>query len=143
MISCCENGNIFACEQSLHLSDTSGGVAVASWTHSQQHSHVVSAHLRAPTERGSLSSCFLLKVSLVLISWISHIVWPYRSWYCHGISLCDACSSQIQCRRQEKHDFAVYIQGDHSYHRCGESPRAIGQRVPAGDCMMLALTLAT
>eukprot|EP00413_Alexandrium_margalefii_P013430 CAMPEP_0204529180 /NCGR_PEP_ID=MMETSP0661-20131031/9917_1 /ASSEMBLY_ACC=CAM_ASM_000606 /TAXON_ID=109239 /ORGANISM="Alexandrium margalefi, Strain AMGDE01CS-322" /LENGTH=114 /DNA_ID=CAMNT_0051535191 /DNA_START=421 /DNA_END=765 /DNA_ORIENTATION=+ len=36
-------------------------------------------------------------------------------------------------RGQGKHDFAVHMQGACSHRCCVESPRASGQRVPAGD----------
>lgn len=42
--------------------------------------------------------------------------------------------SQVTLGEQGKHDFAVHRQGGPSQHCCGESPRAFGQRVPAGDC---------
>ena len=41
-------------------------------------------------------------------------------------------------RGRGKHDFAAHKQGARSYLCCGESPRAAGQRVPAGDRKALA-----
>ena len=43
---------------------------------------------------------------------------------------------------QEKHGFAAHKQGARSQRCCGESPRALGQRVPAGDCRAPAWPLA-
>lgn len=42
-------------------------------------------------------------------------------------------------RGQGKHDFAVHMQGACSHRCCVESPRASGQRVPAGDRTATAL----
>jgi len=39
----------------------------------------------------------------------------------------------LTIRRQDKHDFAVHIQGARSQAYCEESPRAPGQRVPVGS----------
>jgi hypothetical protein len=41
-------------------------------------------------------------------------------------------------RGRGKHDFAAHKRGARSYLCCGESPRAAGQRVPAGDRKALA-----
>ena len=57
----------------------------------------------------------------------------YLVWWIHSVL--------AFCRRQEKHSFAAHIRGDHSFTCCGESPRAIGQKVPTGDCKMAFLTL--
>ena len=51
--------------------EASGGAAVASRFLLHQHGHAVSAHLRAPTERGSLSPCLLSRqiTHLLLLIW--------------------------------------------------------------------------
>ncbi|CAE8685111.1 unnamed protein product [Polarella glacialis] len=41
---------------------------------------------------------------------------------------------QLQARGQGKHGFAAHRRGACSHPRCGESPRALGQRVSAKDC---------
>ena len=51
---------------------------------------------------------------------------------CHSVSL---------TRRQGKHGFVAHAQGARSHPCYEESPRALGQRVPAGDRGVLLLSL--
>ncbi|CAE8655006.1 unnamed protein product [Polarella glacialis] len=43
------------------------------------------------------------------------------------------CDVRLQARGQGKHGFAAHRRGACSHPCCGESPRALGQRVSAGD----------
>ena len=50
------------------------------------------------------------------------------------------CSYRIP-RRQRKHGHAANIQGARSSSCCGESPRALAQKVPVGDHKVSAISL--
>jgi len=54
----------------------------------------------------------------------------------------DVCTSSSRMRGQGKHGFAAHRRGVRSWTCCGESPRAYGQRVSAGDRKALAMVLA-
>lgn len=139
-------------------SETIGGAAVPCRGHSHQHSYVVSAQPRAPTERGSLSCCLLTADKQhAALPTLGHkrlirfavadactamlgIACLLDRTTCPGTENWATCSAfPLSFRGQGKHDFAVHSQGARSHRRCVESPRVSGQRVPVGDRAVLVV----
>ncbi|CAE8596324.1 unnamed protein product [Polarella glacialis] len=65
---------------------------------------------------------------------------PFRPiFYDMCIFGCSCVCISDGTRGQGKHGFAVHTRGAFSFSCCGESPRALGQKVPAGDRKALAM----
>merc|ERR1719210_1978364 len=61
------------------------------------------------------------------------------TWVRDSIEAHSWCLKEFIFWGQGKHGFAAHGRGARSRKCCGESPRALGQRVPVGDCGTLAL----
>ena len=105
--------------------------------HLQKHSHAVSTRLGA-NERGSFSPCLLPQ------TWAMQIKHPNFGLYSNfgnelasshigSLEFADAKRRSRLQWRQGKHGHAANTQGARSPACCGESPRALGQRVSLGD----------